>query len=377
MNNGLRPSERDSGIELLKAVAAFMIVLGHCTLTLHGQSLLMPLEGGAVEGGVPTRSAQLLLLNFFRYGAKFSNNVFIIASTWFLADSRTWRKHKWLTILFEYWLFSWVFMALALLIRGGDVSRSALLTSLFPFSMMGNWFISAYLIIYPLHPIMNKALGSLGQRRHLRLALAATLMYFGMGFFEDVFFYNRLVLWIVMYIDVVYIKRYARDFCESTRKNAIALAAGVFGWTGIVLTANYLGLNSELFALVPGKWIRNTNPFPVIVAFALFNLLRGRGLRSPAINYMSGLSMLIYIIHENIMVRGYFRPWAVNLLRERFPGIQPLPTVLLLTLAVLTGTLAIAVAYERLLKRHLVKLAGKCTLFACRLWPKIEDRIIK
>ena len=87
--------------------------------------------------------------------------------------------------------------------------------------------------------------------------------------------------------------------------------------------------------------------------------------------------MLIYIIHENIMVRGYFRPWAVNLLRERFPGIQPLPTVLLLTLAVLTGTLAIAVAYERLLKRHLVKLAGKCTLLACRLWPKIEDRIIK
>lgn len=61
----------------------------------------------------------------------------------------------------------------------------------------------------------------------------------------------------------------------------------------------------------------NKNPFLIMMTFALFNLCRRLKFKSVPVNYISGLSLLIYIIHDSLIVRTYLRPYLINLVFER------------------------------------------------------------
>ena len=50
----------------------------------------------------------------------------------------------------------------------------------------------------------------------------------------------------------------------------------------------------------------------------MFNIARNIHFKNRLINYISSLSLLIYIIHENIILRTYFRPAMWNYVYEKF-----------------------------------------------------------
>lgn len=56
-------------------------------------------------------------------------------------------------------------------------------------------------------------------------------------------------------------------------------------------------------------WNNNCNPFLFLASIGLFNLARNHHFVNTIINKISGLSLLVYLVHENHLVKIYLRPY--------------------------------------------------------------------
>lgn len=113
-------------------------------------------------------------------------------------------------------------------------------------------------------------------------------------------------------------------------------------------------------------WTSNGHPFIILMAFGLFNLARQLKMKNVVINYVSGLSLFIYIVHENILVRSLLRPAMWQYAYEKY-GYEHILTLVFGQVAVVfLCSLAFSMLYYHTLHRL---VAGLCR----RLYPKIAN----
>ena len=80
--------ERESGIELYKVIAIFLIVLSHVIQTLTEPNYVLGIgEGTFINIATATTDLNVLLLALFRICGALGNNMFFICSAWFLVNS--------------------------------------------------------------------------------------------------------------------------------------------------------------------------------------------------------------------------------------------------------------------------------------------------
>ena len=92
--------ERDSGIELLKILSIFMIVIFHVTQTLTTKDLFLNL--GYKEGFyamAPTKDITVYFLMMIRYLGAFGNLIFVISTSYFLSKIDTTNTKKIIKII--------------------------------------------------------------------------------------------------------------------------------------------------------------------------------------------------------------------------------------------------------------------------------------
>ena len=182
-----------------------------------------------------------------------------------------------------------------------------------PTTFASNWYITCYLLFYPVHVFLNLIVKKLNKYQLLRLAGAMFILYCGINFVKGtLFFCSNLVLWITFYFVIAYMKLYMSEFANSKKANIIMLIICVACYAGIILVINFLGLRISFFQNKLFYFRLNCNPFMLMIAIALFNIMRRLTFKSKVINYISSLSLLIYIIHENINLRNFLRPSIWN-----------------------------------------------------------------
>lgn len=113
-------------------------------------------------------------------------------------------------------------------------------------------------------------------------------------------------------------QKYLMSFVDNIRENIILFIIGVIGFIGIILITDICGLYSQVLSDKVMRWVNNCNPFLLAMSIAMFNIARNIHFKNRFINYISKLSLLIYIIHENIILRTYFRPAMWNYVYKRF-----------------------------------------------------------
>jgi len=77
----------------------------------------------------------------------------------------------------------------------------------------------------------------------------------------------------------------------------------------LIFLTNILGLNFDFFNGKLLYWNKNNSIFLLLNAIALFNIFSIFEFKSMIINRISNLLLLIYLIHKNILVRTYVRPF--------------------------------------------------------------------
>lgn len=369
---------RDSGIELLKIIALFLIVISHVVQTLRSENPYVPYHDFIVNLSVASTDIRNFILTLFSYFGVLGNSCFFISSSWFLLRSSKYNPRKWFYILFDVWFISIIILAVTLLVRNGNIPGKLIIKSCFPTTFSNNWYLTCYLLFYPMHLILNSIIHIMDKKQLLRVSVALFFLYSVFNFiWWGLFFASLIILWVAVYFVIAYLQLYMVDFTNCIKCNIILLLLGVAGYIGIALAANILGLHITFFYNKVLHWATNCNPFLIAISIALFNLMRRLTFKNKIINYVSSLSLLIYIIHENIILRFYYRPAMWEYIYRNYGYDKLILWVLVLSFLVFVFGAVTAVIYDKIIRRMMQKPVDSIYSLIKNLYLKLESEILK
>jgi len=379
---------RNSSIEMLKIFALALIIVGHVVQTLGTRyNAYVSFSDYSINLTEATNNFQYLLLSMLRYCGGLGNTIFFICSAWFFLDNNAVNKKKIFVLLMDIWTVSVLILAIVLIAGHRRILNSLVLMSLFPTTFENNWYLSCYLIFYAIHPLLNQIIVRCRQQSLLRLTSAAVLLYFIIGFATcltrymfgegTVFFSSRLILWTVIYFVVAYMKKYENDLLNNKKINFLLLVFGCLGYFGLVYIMNLVGSQNSRFYYSLQIWRVDNNPFMVMLALGLFNLIRCIEFKSKEINYIAKMAPFIYIIHENRILRGVYRPemWQYVFLRFGYENI--ILWTILISLIVFSFGFLFSVLYYEIIHRAVLPVFLKLYSVLSKKWISIESRILR
>lgn len=368
---------RNSNIELLKILAILLIVCSHVVQTLSAPNVYAPVRDYVIDLGQATTDLPRLVLSILRYSGALGSTLFFVCSAWFLLESKKANVGKIVTMVLEIWVISVLILAVVWVARGGDLQRGLIVKSLFPTTFASNWYTTCYLLLYAMHPVLNAAIASLSQKGLLKAAVFLGVLYMGLNLFRPFFFTSELVSWVAMYFVLAYIRIYTPKTANNVRVNRIALIAALLGNLGLILMTNFLGLRVEFFRDKLLQWNKICSPFFFVAAVAALNLARQTcSVRRP-INYISGLSLYIYLIHENLLFRSCYRPVLWSRVYHTFGFGHVLFWVFAMVALVFAFGFGASVLYTACLQRAVRAVAGRLTAALRKGYEKIEGILLR
>lgn len=328
--------KRDSSIELLKIIAIFCIILSHTEQTLD-----------AVMGGLPdaTWNIQVLILKVLRTGGVFGNLTFWVISSWFLLERDKTDFHKIIHIIIEIWMISMITLA----ITYPFFSISLELSYFFPISFQNNWYLTCYLMVYAIHGWLNRIIEGMTKKTLFRCVLFMIIIYYGVCyFFDDLYYSNDFIQFIVIYFIVAHVKRNMNEEFNSKIFDCKMAIIGLAGDFVIFFTKNFLAmkLGYNNYFVDKLQFSGYHNVFTLLLVLGIFGLFRTICFSSKVINCIASFSMYVYLIHENIVIRKYVRPliWknVLDCLGENIIVVE----VIVLSVAIFACSLVIGIVYR-------------------------------
>lgn len=376
------------GIDLLKVIAIVLIIISHVGQTLCLEPSI-PVNGSYyINLNNSTTNSSLFILSLLRGAGALGNNIFFVCSAYFLIDSKRVKKEKIISLLSDVWFISAIIFSTFyiivkiitppqfILLSEAPIPFSVVIQQFLPSLFANNWYISCYIIFYPTHVILNKIIDSFEQRQLLSVSLILFIIYVVLNFLHSFLFPSILILWLTIYFVVAYLKRYMTKCMDSIKLNLFLLSLAIFGQLFIVSLTNYLGFRIDFFYDKLLHWVKNENPFYIIMAISSLNIARKLNIHSKLITKISSLSLLIYIIHENFMIRNYIRPiiWAnlYNMLGHEFILLQVFGfSIILFIVSIFLGVL-----YQSIFQKHVHKIGNHIGSITSRIWGKGLDLIM-
>lgn len=311
MNN--KP-HREYSIDLLRELSMLMIV------SLHSLS----------HGNILSLSSDNLLYGVFFHIVFaiciLSVNIFVLISGYFLSQQH-FRTSKLINLICETLFYAWLILCLRFCLHDKPDS-SEILASVLPISFKLYWFISAYIVMYMLSPVVNSALKRLTQKQHIVLIIVLVAIF---SLWSDLIPFSTpmgisgrgtdVVWFVVLYIIGAYIGQYVKDV--KTNK-ALIFGAGccallVVSWLALMLVMNLVGLklDKDHFVFASNYYYRYNSLFSLIGSVCLFlvfkNIVITGKFWTRLIKFVAPLTLGVYLIHDNPLLRNYVWKGLVNM----------------------------------------------------------------
>ena len=239
--------------------------------------------------------------------------------------------------------------------------------------------MTCYLLFYPIHPLLNGLIERMDQRRLFRYSTAMFILYCCLNYLKyDLFFPSALILWITIYFVLAYIKRYMSRFAADFKKNTLIFVAGMTAFLMTAFVINLIGLHvTYMYDKILHWALKECNPFLLIATLGLFNIMRNSSFHSRVINYLAGLSLYIYLIHENILIRTYLRPYMINYIYETY-GYEHLLGCVMVVFGVVLGIGVLgSLVYDRTMRKIVASFCDVIYDYLRRKYKAIEDRLME
>ena len=253
-----------------------------------------------------------------------------------------------------------------------------MIQSLLPTTFATNWYITCYILFYFVHLMLNKIIDYLSQRELLSVSVGGLILYFGFGYLKgDLFFASPLILFTVIYFSMAYIKIYMKNFLSMNKRiNIGMLVIGVCGTPIMILFTNFMGLHFTPLYDQLTRWDSNASPFFLIVAIAAFNLIQRKKFINRFLNNVSSLSLLIYIIHENLLLRTYVRPKVWIWVYEHFGYSHVILWVLIIAVIIFILSIVISALYKLSLQKIVYSLADRLYAIYVGIYGRVINAIL-
>lgn len=364
---------RNSAIELLKIVAIIGIVLGHIS-----GGIAFPTVINGVKLDEATWNFSHIVMQLATFLGQIGNNIFWICSCWFLVGDNRMSKRKLFGIVLDTWLISVIILCLCLYDLGSCIEKEHIKRSLLPTLFDNNWFITCYILMYAVHPFLNMVIDKLSQRGLFRTAITFALLYIVISAFTPGHFFPTMtIIWTAIYFIVAYIKLYLDKPSKNIRFNCWCIIISWAALTSSVVGLNYLETHQGIHLTSVLLWNSNQNPFVILMALSIFNLVRNYKFENKAINYLAGLTLFIYLFHENILLRTYYRPQVWNAIYELDQYKHLIFESIIFSLIVFIGSIIVSICYKELIRKPLTKILDTCYDKIKYTYLKLENKALK
>lgn len=282
--------ERKSNFELLRIVAMFCIVLGH-SMT-HGTLLNMSSDLSLI---------QFITFRFLAYSGKIGVYLFILISGYFMIYSTINVKK-----VIKLWLSVFFWSVFLTIFVGNIVSHPSckeFALSFFPIISNRYWFVSTYVFLYFLIPIINKALLALNVRLEIFLIFLGIMIIFPSSYLYGSNVNSWLLSFCFTYSFGAIIRK--RQLLKDKRIRMVGIAILLLGLVCNFINTIVITLirNSSLNLNKLSSFLQQETLFCLFVAIGLFILL---GLKTIPynrfINAIASTTFGIYLIHDNNFV---------------------------------------------------------------------------
>ena len=310
---------RESNYELLRIISMFMIIVYH--LILHTKII------NNCNASF-TRGILLLIL----YISIVHVNSFILVMGYYQVKSEVNIK-KCFSIfgisIFYMILFTLIFQCLGLI----KLSFFQIVQEILLNNSDSYWFIKCYLFLYILSPYINKFINCINKVEYQKLLTTLTILFSIIPFISAHKFFNNngysLYSFIYLYLVGAYFRIYPLNeevkIKEMFGKNiefiliiiyfiSVTINFSIFGISSLFLKSNINNMILNDIDLVKFDY---SNIFVVVQSVVYFLLFGTFQLKSKIINIISKFTLGIYLIHDNIFVRG----WLYNFLNTNFSGL--------------------------------------------------------
>ena len=280
--------------------------------------------------------------------------IFLVISSWFLASSRRVKVRKVASMILTVFIVS---VAWYLIIIGLGYRPDAMTTvrQFFPTIFQNNWFISYYIVLYLIHPLLNMVIRRLGAKELGICVLLLGIMCFGVIWGAGVHLgVLRILVFVAIYFIVAWLKFYGKKFTHSLKLNVTVLVVSVVLYFAMRIAMNYIGLATDTLEGELHAWIHINNPVMLALSLSAFNLALRRNFVSKPVNKLGAVSMLVYIIHRNNLFVKYLQGEYFDYAITRFGSDALIPAILILAVIFFVGSTLIALAYKSTAERCIV-----------------------
>ena len=369
---------RESGIELLKILAMFLIVMYHVTQAICYKNEALD-SSYLLDLSQSTNNIQQLILSWMMGWGPQGNIIFFVCSAWFLLDSKRVNKKKILYSIANVWIINVFFVCIFKLGGWFDISTKQAIRCLFPVIFQLNWYITFYLLFYSIHLMLNKVIFALTQKQLLTISITMLFLYFGIDYLlnDDFMAYNELVLFISIYFIIAYMKLYLSKLSNSKKVNIFGLIIGILGTIFLTVLTNILGNHISVFSDKLMHWHDNNSPFMLLIAICLFNLFRQKKFHNNFVNYISSLTLLIYIIHDNVFIGKYVRPSVWIFIHEKLGYNYVLIEDLCFALILFIVATIISLIYVNIIQKLVYKICDFIYIKISKIYNKSMNYLLK
>lgn len=280
-------------------------------------------------------------------------------------------------MLVEIWTVSIIILLITYGMLDGNLSKKILIKSIFPTMFANNWYMTCYLLFYPIHPLLNRLINQTDQKGLFRITFFMTGLYVFLDFIKgDWFFPSPLILWITIYLMIAYMQKYLMKYADDKKINLTVFIINAICYIGIILVTEVAGQHIAFLNAKMMRWDQNCNPFLIFMSISMFNIARNIHFKNSFINYISSLSLLIYVIHENLILRTYFRPAMWNYVHTTFGYSHVLAWVFGLAAVIFLFGIGASALYSLILQRLVKKISNRLYRRLRRKYLKFEKQIV-
>ena len=356
-----------------------MIVLSHVIQTLTEPNYVLGIgEGTFINIATATTDLNVLLLALFRICGALGNNMFFICSAWFLVNSKKMSLKKVIHMILDVWMINMIVL-IALRSMGIQLQISDTVKTFFPTTFANNWYITCYLLFYMIHPFLNRMLEQLNINEHLAFATILFVIYFIIPVLPleeiNLFFANEFVIFLATYVIVSFIKIYKNEWTENLKLNKCILFVSIISYIVLILCVDFLGLRTNYFLNRLVRWNMNNSLFMFLIAFSSFNIMKKKKFINRTINCLSSLSLLVYIFHENLAFRRYFRPVIEFSILNRFGIEHAFVCAICMAVSLAIFSFIISAIYKTCFTKIVLKLSSIISKYIVALWGKYEHLV--
>lgn len=350
---------RDSNYELLRLISMFLIVLWHVIA-----------YGKVIENSTGITN---LIFNVIMFICIIHVNSFMLITGYYQSKSK-FRLSKFLSFLLQLWFYNFLINLILKLSGAVTYTNIDFLLKTSFFNTQAHWYLRCYLIIYLLSPFLNKLVNGLDKRMFKRLIIILFLCFCLAPFLTTNLFYATDGYTVIQYIFLYFVGAYIRKYnsldvflskLNITQKRFIYFMLFLFFFS-INLGMHYFGqylasLNSNTLKYVASNILtykyNYNNPVTLLESLSIFLFFGTFQFKNRGINYLSSLTLGIYLIHQQEYIKQNLYRWIGIYTGEQVGGSEIITKVIIWAIIIF-----VLCAIIEMIRQLLFKAVNKLTI---------------